>query len=171
VLARATPDVSPDELRDRIAENVPYVDVLTTRQFAIKTVKYWMLETGAGIMAIAIALVGLLVGSVIVSQSLYTMTNDHLPDYATLMAIGFSRWKLVAVVVVQSLLLGIVGLVIGSYICGRAAAVSQRTPLPLQLTPEVFGGVVVTLLGCCTLSSLMSIRSIFGINPVTVFRG
>src|SRR5262249_35320437 len=94
VLARASPYVSPEVLRDRIARSVPSVEVLTTREFAIKTMKYWMLETGAGIMAMVIAVVGLVVGSVVVSQSLYAMTNDHLPDYATLLAIGFSRWKL-----------------------------------------------------------------------------
>ena len=100
-------------------------------------------------MAIVTALSGMVVGSVVVSQSLYAMTNDHLPEYATLLAIGFSRWKLILVVVVQALALGIAGIVIGSYFFGRAAALSHPTPLPLELTPEIFGGVLGTLLACC----------------------
>ena len=171
VLARASPYVTAEQLRDRIAQSVPSVDVLTTREFAIRTMKYWMLETGAGIMAIVTAVLGMIVGAVVVSQSLYAMTNDHLPDYATLLAIGFSRWKLMAVVVVQALLLGMTGILIGSYFFGRAATLSQNTPLPLELTPEIFGGVLAALLGCCAVASLLSIRSIFRINPVSVFRG
>jgi putative ABC transport system permease protein len=171
VLARGDGSLSPAELRDRIAMVVPSDDVLTSREFAIRTMKYWMLETGAGIMAIVTATLGLLVGSVVVSQSLYAMTNDHLPNYATLLAIGFPRWKLMVVVVVQALLLGMTGIVIGSYGFGRAALVSQTTPLPLEMTPAVFAAVLAALLACCGSASLMSVRSIFKLDPVTVFRG
>jgi putative ABC transport system permease protein len=171
VLARGSGDLSCDELRDRIVRSVPSVDVLTKREFAIRTMKYWMLETGAGIMAITTAILGLIVGSVVVSQSLYAMTNDHLPNYATLLAIGFSRLKLMFVVVVQAQLLGMTGILIGSYLFGRAAVLSQPTPLPLEMTPEVFGGVLAALLLCCGAASLLSVRSVLRIDPVTVFRG
>ena len=170
ILARGNGECSPEELRDQIAHCVPSVEVLTTREFAIKTMKYWMLETGAGIMAIVTAALGLVVGSVVVSQSLYAMTNDHLPDYATLLAIGFSRGKLMVVVVVQALLLGMTGILIGSTLFGRAAELSRTTPLPLEMTPVVFGGVFGALLACCGAASLLSVRTIFGIDPVTVFR-
>lgn len=170
VLARAEHGITPAELRDAIASELPSNEVLTADQFARRTIAYWMLETGIGISVIATALLGLIVGAVIVSQALHAITNDHLPNYVTLLAIGFDRLQLVSVVMIQAGLLGMVGVVVGSAIFGQLAAVSRTTPIPVETTPLVFGGVMVALLGCCFSASILSVRSIFRLDPGTVFR-
>ena len=104
-----------------------------------------MLETGAGIMAIVTAVLGMIVGCGR-GQSVAIRDDERsLARLCDLLAIGFSRWKLMAVVVVQALSLGMTGILIGSYFFGRAASLSQTTPLPLELTPEIFGGVLAAL--------------------------
>ncbi len=129
-----------------------------------------MLETGLGITVITTAILGLVVGTVIISQTLYAITNDHLPNYATLLAIGFGPWQLVCVVFTQAVVLGMIGIALGSAIFGRVAEMSQTTPIPIETIPEVFAVIMAALLGSCIAASILSLRSIFRLDPVSVFR-
>lgn len=169
VIARCQPNTNPEQLRDSIAAAVPSVEVLTTQEFVERTLLYWLLDTGLGLTVIATATLGLIVGTVIISQALYAITNDHLPNYATLLAVGFGRWQLVVVVMVQAVFLGIIGIAVGSAIFGRLSSMSQATPIPIEMTPAVFGGVVAIFLASCLAASFLSLRSIFRLDPVSVF--
>jgi putative ABC transport system permease protein len=170
VLARCSPGTTPEQLRDSIAADIPSGQVLTSSQFTWKTMRYWMLETGLGITVITTAILGLVVGTVIISQTLYAITNDHLPNYATLLAIGFGRWQLVYVVFLQAVVLGMIGITIGSAIFGRVSELTRATPIPIETTPVVFGGIIAALLSSCIFASFLSLRSIFRLDPVSVFR-
>lgn len=170
VIARCHAGTNPQQLRDSIAAAVPSVEVLTTQQFVERTLSYWLFDTGLGLTVIATALLGLLVGTVIISQALYAITNDHLPNYATLLAVGFGRWQLVMIVMAQALLLGIIGIGIGSAVFGRMSILSQATPIPIEMTPLVFAGLVALFLVSCLGASFLSLRSIFRLDPVSVFR-
>jgi len=170
VLARCESGVTPEQLRDAISAELHSGQVLTSTEFVWKTIRYWMLETGLGITVITTAVLGLVIGTVIIGQTLYSITNDHLPNYATLLAIGFGRGQLVCIVLIQAIVLGVIGIVIGSTILGRVSALSQTTPIPIETRPDVLGGIVIVLLGSCVVASLLSVRSIFRIDPVSVFR-
>jgi putative ABC transport system permease protein len=170
VLARCAAGQEPKQVRDAVAGEVPHVEVLTTPQFAVRTMKYWMLETGLGITVVITAILGLAVGSVIISQTLFAITQDHLDNYATLLALGFGRAQLSGIVVFQSLILGIVGILLGSGLYVVAARLSAPTPIPLQTTPTIFACLAGLSLACCVMASFVSIRSLFRVDPVTVFR-
>ena len=124
---------SPDQLRDAIAASVPAVDVLTTSGFIRKTISYWLFETGLGLTIIVTAILGLVVGTVIISQALFAITNDHLPNYATLMAIGFKRWQLTAIVLIQATLLATIGIAIGNCAFGALPQSRRRRPYRSRL--------------------------------------
>jgi putative ABC transport system permease protein len=170
VLARCAPGQSPEQVRDAIAREVPHVEVLTTRQFAVRTMRYWLLETGLGITVAVTAVLGLAVGAVIISQTLFAITQDHLANYATLLALGFGRAQLCSVVLLQSLLLGAGGVLLGNLFYAVAARLSAPTPIPLETTPLIFSSLVCLSLLCCALASFVSVRALFRIDPVTVFR-
>ena len=170
VLARCEPDASPAAVRDAIAQEVPSVQVLTTGEFERKTILYWMLETGIGVTLILTAMLGMVVGTVIISQTLYAITNDHLPNYATLLAIGFGRAQLISLVLIQALALGTIGIVLGSFLFGQAAQLSQATPGPIETTPAIFGAIMAAFLASCITAAAFSLRSIFRIDPIQVFR-
>ena len=146
------------------------MEVLTSNEFSVRSAKYWMLETGIGITVVITAVLGLGVGIVITSQTLFAITQDHLPNYATLLALGFRRSSLIAIVLVQGLTLGVCGVIAGSALFFPAALVSARTPIPLETTPLVYAGLVLVSLASCVAASVMSVRSIFKIDPVSVFR-
>jgi putative ABC transport system permease protein len=170
VLARCAPGFTPEQVRDAIAREVPHVEVLTTRQFAVRTMKYWMLETGLGISIVVTAVLGLVVGAVIISQTLFAITQDHRGNYATLLALGFGRGQLGRIVLVQSLVLGAGGTWLGAAGYFLASGLSAPTPTPLQTTPLIFAGLVGLSLMSCVLASFVSVRSVFRVDPVTVFR-
>ncbi|MEQ8667667.1 MAG: FtsX-like permease family protein [Pirellulales bacterium] len=170
VLVRCEPGHPPEAVRDAINTSVPGIEALTTSEFSIRTIRYWMLETGIGITVVVTAVLGLVVGTVIVSQTLYAITNDHLSDYATLLAIGFSRFKLLVIIVIQATCLGAVGICLGSTLFGYASTLSAETSIPLETTPLIFAGVVATTLLSCVAASAVSIHSVFRIDPIVVFR-
>ena len=89
ILARPVPGLSPETLRDAIAASVPDIDVYTREQFAAKTQHYWMFTTGAGMALLIAACLGLVVGGVVVAQTLYATTMEgvghiraHLAEHA-----------------------------------------------------------------------------------------
>jgi putative ABC transport system permease protein len=170
VLARCAKGYTPEQARDAITRYVPNVEVLTAREFAVRTMKYWMLETGVGITVVVTAVLGLLVGAFIMSQTLIAITQEHIANYATLVALGFSRARLTVIVLIQSLVLGGGGIALGSLMFFLASRASATTPIPLETTPEVFAALVAISIASCVLASLASIRTIFRIDPVSVFR-
>jgi putative ABC transport system permease protein len=171
VLVRCAVGHAPEEVRDALAREVPHVEVVTTRQLAVRTMKYWLLQTGLGITIVLTAILGLVVGAVIISQTLFATTQQNLPHYATLLAIGFGRVQLAAVVLLQSLVLGLSGVGLGTALFFQAMWLSAETPIPLETTAPIFAGLVLAALACCVLASFVSVRSIFRIDPVSVFRG
>lgn len=171
VLARVEPGANIFEVRDRITKEVGNVEVLTTAEFAERSVKYWMLETGVGITVIITAFLGLLVGAVIMSQTLFAITQDHIGNYATLLALGFHHNTLRQIVLTQSLSLGGLGIILGSILFVFACNASARSPIPLETTPMVSFGLIVFSLLCCIGASWFSIRAVFKLDPVAVFQG
>jgi putative ABC transport system permease protein len=171
VLARIESNTDLIAVRDRIAAEVLDVEVLTTDKFAERSVKYWMLETGVGITVIITAVLGLLVGAVIMSQTLFAITQDHIANYATLLALGFHHKTLRQIVLAQSLSLGGLGIIVGLVLFVLACKASERSPIPLETTPLISLGLIVFSLLCCIGASWFSIRAIFKLDPVMVFHG
>lgn len=129
-----------------------------------------MLGTGIGVTVVLTAALGALVSAMVGSQTLFGITNDHLANYATLLAVGFSRWQLIACVLVQGLVLTGAGALLGSAAFFVASRASERTPLPLEMTWQVY----VAVLGVSTLANLagamLSVKAVLRVDPVAVFR-
>ena len=89
-----------------------------------------------------------------------------MAGYATLLALGYSRGELTCAVIVQAVLLGSSGLVLGSLAFWAASYSADRSQVPLAMTIPVAAGLAVTELVACLLSSIISIRYLFRIDPV-----
>ena len=81
--------------------------------FRQRSLDYWLFETGAGSALIAGALLGIIVGVVIVAQTLYASTKDHLNEFATLRALGASAGYIHRVILMQAILSAVIGYVLG----------------------------------------------------------
>jgi putative ABC transport system permease protein len=170
VLVRCAHGADIPAVQAEMRRRIPQVEVLTSREFAVRTVKYWMLGTGIGITVVVTAVLGLAVGAVITSQTLFATTQENLPHYATLLALGFRRRTLMAVVLTQSVAVGLVGAGLGSGLFFSASRASARTPIPLETTPVVYAALVAISVLTCVLASFISVRTIFNLDPVVVFR-
>jgi len=171
VLARVAPGMDPKVVAGAIAARVPAVEALTTSQFALRTTEYWMLRTGVGVTVILTALLGIVVGALVTGQTLYTITQDNLNNYGTLMALGFSRARLLTCELSQALILSSAGILLGGVSLAAACVGCTRTPVPLQMSPGVYALLVaVSVLGSLV-GAFFSIRAVLRIDPVTVFRG
>jgi putative ABC transport system permease protein len=171
VLVKCSPGYSPDSVKKQLQHEIPHVEILTRREFAVRSMQYWLMETGLGITVVITAILGLSVSAVVTSQTLFTVTQEYLRNYSTLSAVGFSRGQLFHCVFTQGLVLVFGGITIGSTLFLAAALASAKTPIPLEMLPEVYWGLVAVALfgGLC--GAFLSIRSIWRIDPAGVFRG
>lgn len=169
VLARCAPGADVRAVQREMRRQLPHVEVLTAREFAVRSSRYWMLETGIGITVVLTAALGLGVGAVIISQTLFAITNDHLVHYATLRALGFGRRSLITCILTQALGLGLAGVALGSALFFVAGHFTARTSIPLETTPLVFSSLVVVALGTSVIASWLALRTALRVDPVSVF--
>ncbi len=171
VLARAEPGVDAAALSRRINAQVPNVDAFTSEDFSGKTRAYWMLSTGAGAALALAAALGFIVGMVVVAQTLYATTMDHLGEFATLKAMGAPDGYIIRILMVQACLSAALGYGIGIAICLALVELRKYGDAALVLPWEVALAIFVLTLAMCMGASLISIRKIMRIDPAVVFRG
>jgi putative ABC transport system permease protein len=170
-LIRLQPGVDPEEARDRIAALLEDdVEVLTRQDFIDREIAYWNSTTPIGYVFTFGAIMGFVVGAIIVYQILYSDVADHLPEYATLKAMGYSNLFLSWVVVQQALILAILGFIPGvlasRWLYARAG---EATSLPIYLTQERAIMVLLLTIGMCALAGLIALRKVRSADPADVF--
>ncbi len=148
----------------------PDLDALPMERFAEMTERYWVISSGAGTALGFSALLGLVVGVVIVGQTLYALTREHLRELATLKALGGLDREIVGFVTWQAGFLAAVGGTAGLAQTVFVRAGIARVGLRLDLTPGVLlvglGAVVLM----CLLASVWSIRAVLKLEAAEVFR-
>ena len=170
LLVRARQGTNVDRLRSALQAALPSSDIWTSRGFSWQTRVYWLVTTGAGAALLIAAILGVIVGLVIVSQTLYSATVERIEEYATIRAMGGSNRYLKAIIVRQSLLSGTAGYLLGvtaalviAWLVDRSSAAPS---LPLWL---LFLLALVTL-AMCVGASLISIRKVLTVSAASVFR-
>jgi putative ABC transport system permease protein len=169
VLVRLRPGASAEAVRSDLLPKLRQAEVLTTAQFRRRTIGHWLFGTGAGSALIAGAALGVLVGAVVVGQSLYAGTREHLPEFATLRALGSSAGYIHRVILAQALLCAAIGSACGALVGLLVVYFSAETAMPVVLTPSLsllIGGI--TLLMCCG-GALSAIFKIVRLDPASVF--
>ena len=113
---------------------------------------------------------GFIVGCVIVYQILYSDVSDHLPEYATLMAMGYPLRELLSVVMREGLMLALVGYLPAS-IAGEALYVLIRssTQLPVGMSFERASLVFILILLMCLFSAAIAMKRLADADPAEIF--
>jgi putative ABC transport system permease protein len=142
----------------------------TSEEFSIRSRLHWLLKTKAGIALGCAALLGLLVGAVVTSQTLYAATVASLREYAVLRALGIPRWRMAATVMAQSLWVGLAGVVLAVpavFALARGAELlGAKVLLPWWIVTAAVGLTLVMAL----LSGLAALRSLRLVEPVALLR-
>jgi putative ABC transport system permease protein len=146
------------------------VVVLSRQQLEMLEENYWANSTGIGFIFSLGAVMGFFVGVVIVYQILHGDVSDHLPQYATLKAMGYGNGYLLTTLAQESLLLAFLG-----YVPGLLVAVflyektAQATSLPIFMTWERAVGTLVATIAMCTISAAIAARKLTSADPAEIF--
>jgi putative ABC transport system permease protein len=168
-LVQAEPGTDVVQLQKRLASRLSGIEVLTAAEFRDRSLQQWLFSTGAGVALIGGAILGLLVGTVIVAQTLYSSTKDHLNEFATLRALGSSAAYIHKVILAQAALSAVLGYVLGMAIALVVVAFSTYTALPILMTPALAIALFVLTLLMCAISALSAIVKVTKIDPAMVF--
>ena len=170
-LIRLSPGADPAAVRDALAARLPKdVLVMTKADFVAREKAYWSSATPIGYIFAFGAVMGFVVGAIIVYQILFADVTDHLKEYATLRAIGYPNRFVAGIVAQQAAILGLLGYLPGlaavAWLYGKAAAATQ---LPLHVTRERALAVLAMTLLMCAISALLALRKLRTIDPAEVF--
>lgn len=146
------------------------VTVLTKQGFIDFEQNYWKTGTSIGFIFTLGAAMGFVVGCVIVYQVLYSDVSDHLPEYATLMAMGYQLKTLLGVVVREGLLLALFGY-LPAYAAGQGLylLVRNATQLPVAMDFSRAFTVFSMILIMCMASAGLAMRRLVDADPAEIF--
>jgi putative ABC transport system permease protein len=168
-LVRVAPGADVESVRRRLKANLSDVDVLTAAEFRDRSRSFWLFGTGAGFALFAGALLGMIVGTVIVAQTLYSSTKDHINEFATLRAIGSSGIYIHKVIICQALISAVIGFCLAAVMGLLVVAATADTALPIVMTPTLTLLLFFLTLGMCVVSAITAILQVTRIDPVMVF--
>lgn len=170
-LIRLKPGVSADAMLEKLRGTLPAgVQVMTRAQYMKYEMNYWGTRTPIGFVFNLGTFVGFLVGAVIVYQILYTDVTDHLGEYATLKAMGYTDRYLCGVVMKEGLILALIGFIPGwIFSTGMGIMTRKITLLPAYMTWQRTLLVLLLTVVMCVGSGVLAMRKVRTADPADIF--
>jgi putative ABC transport system permease protein len=148
----------------------PELTAMARADFQKQTQDYWIVGSGIGGVLSFAAMLGLLVGVVVVGQTLYAMVRDHRRELATLKALGATRREIVGFVAWQAAFLALAGTAIGAALALGLQQMAAAGGLMIVLAPWVVVVGVGSVLAMCAAASLLGVRSVLKLEAAEVFK-
>jgi len=163
--------VDREAMRAVLAAYLPHdVEVLTKAAFMERERTYWATTTPIGFVFTFGAIMGMVVGLVIVYQILFADISDHLAEYATLKAMGYTNRYLFSVVFQEATILAVLGYIPGFLISLWLYHMAEAaTLLPLRMNLGLGLMVLGLTVGMCCASGAIALRKIRSADPADVF--
>lgn len=170
-LVKLKPGADPEVVRAALEAGLARDVVVLTKQGYIDREKdYWDGATPIGTVFRFGVIMGLFVGAIIVYQILYADISDHLAEYATLKAMGYTGRYLMAVVLMEALILAVAGFLPGTAVSAWAYRLTAaQTMLPMRLTTVTSAVVLGLTVVMCWTSALIAIRKLASADPAEIF--
>jgi putative ABC transport system permease protein len=170
-LIKVAPGADPAAVRDALRKWLPTdVAVMTKGQLVDQIKDYWATTQPVGFVFGLGTAVGFLIGVTICYQILYTDVMDHLPQFATLKAMGYSNRFLIGVTLQEGVYLGALGFLPGLAVAvGAYEAVHAFSRMLMFLTPGRIALVFVLTVLMCAFSGMLAIRRVIRADPAEVF--
>jgi putative ABC transport system permease protein len=171
-LIKVKPDADIQTVKANLQQLLPKneVLVLTLEEFAEREIVYWANSTAIGFIFSLGTAVGFIVGIVIVYQILYSDVSDHLPEYATLKAMGYGDGYLIKVLMQEALILAFLGFIPGFVASiGLYNLAASATLLPVFMTQERAITVLTLTIIMCGGSGIVAMRKLRTADPSDIF--
>lgn len=146
------------------------ISAFTSDEFSLRSRMHWLTKTKAGIALGYAAALGLLVGAVVTSQTLYAATVASIREFAVLRALGIPRWRMAVMVMWQSFWVGIIGIAVATPAIFGLASLADRLGVQVLLPGWLLGGAAGITLVMALLSGLFALRSLRLVEPAMLLR-
>ncbi|MHC5609727.1 MAG: ABC transporter permease DevC [Nostoc sp.] len=170
-LIRLKPGADANVVAQELRKYLPNeVNVLTKQEFIDFERNYWANSTAIGFIFTLGTVMGFIVGTVIVYQILYTEVADHLAEYATLKAIGYTQNYLLTVILQEALLLAVLGYfpgIVFSLFMYKSAR--DATLLPVFMSFDRAVMVLILTMMMCIISGAIAVRKLRSADPADIF--
>ena len=171
ILVKLAPDADATAVAAELRRRLPHNDVYTKAAWAKRSRNYWVASTGIGLNMYLTVFLGCLVGVVVVTQTLYTSTMEHIKEFGTVKAIGGSNADIYRILGAQAVIAAVIGFIAGRLMAFALAPAMEKIRLKLIISHEFAAIVFVGTLVLCLVAALVSFRKVAKIDPALVFRG
>jgi putative ABC transport system permease protein len=170
VLVKTAAGADVQAVASAIRRVAPYNDVYTRSEWAARSRRYWVVSTGLGMNMGVTVFLGVLVGIVVVAQTLYTSAVEHVKEFGTVKAIGGSDWDIYRILGEQAAIAAVVGFALGAGLSYALRPVMARLYLNVLVSPGFAAAVFAGTVAMCLGAAVFSFRRVAGIDPALVFR-
>jgi putative ABC transport system permease protein len=171
VIVRLEPGADAAAVKREIRRRLPYNDVYGQDEWAARSRGYWIESTGLGLTLFLTVTLGALVGVVIVAQTLYSSTSEHLVDFGTVKSLGGGNLTVYAIVAEQALYASALGYGLALALAYGLAPVLHRFDMKMIVSPTLAGLVFVGTQALCVAAASLSFHKVASLDPAIVFRG
>lgn len=170
ILVKLAPGADVEAVRTEIKRRLPFNDVYTKAEWAKRSRSYWIDSTGLGLNMYITVFLGCLVGIVVVAQTLYTSTMEHIREFGTVKAIGGGNADIYLILAKQATIAAVAGFGLGALQAFALRPVMAKIDLKLIIPTPFYFWVFAGSLALCLGSALISFRKVASIDPALVFR-
>ncbi|HET8773481.1 MAG TPA: ABC transporter permease, partial [Thermoanaerobaculia bacterium] len=157
-LVKLAPGADAEAVRAEIRRRLPYNDVFMKREWAERSRKYWIESTGLGLNMYITVFLGCLVGIVVVAQTLYTSTMEHIREFGTVKAIGGGNGDIYRILGKQATIAAIAGFALGALQAFALRPVMAKIDLKLIIPTELYAMVLIGAVALCLSAAVISFR-------------
>lgn len=165
------PEADVDEVRTFLEQTLDKdVFVMTRDQFRAEEIRFWDKSTPIGTVFLAGKIIGFIVGMVICYQVIYSDIADHMAEFATLKAMGYTTRYFIVLILTEAVLLAVVGFIPGTAVStGLYSWLSGRTGLLMVMTLHGVLFVLVATIVMCVASGMLAVRKLLAADPANLF--
>jgi putative ABC transport system permease protein len=144
--------------------------VFTRKELTDFEVNYWVNNTSTGIIFGFGVVVAVIVGIVILYQTLSAQIGRQLPQYATLKAMGYTNRQLGGIIVTIATIMSTAGYLPAVLISILIYWIIQKfTPLPIEMSAARMVAVLATTWGMSVMSAVLALRILRRADPADLF--
>lgn len=169
VLVSVADGAAVADVKARI-DALPHLAAYTRAEMSSRTRMYWSERTGVGAGFFTTAVLGIIVGFVVVGQILYSGTLQYIREYGTLKAMGARNSAVVRVILAQALISAALGFVAGAPLAMGMRAAMKAANLTVALSPALYAATAAITVAMCSLAALLSIVKVLRLDPAAVFK-
>ena len=170
-VVRCTEDADKPAVCQALQQTLgPDVIVRTREQFIEDEIAFWDNNTPIGVIFKVGVIMGFIVGVLICYQVLFNDISDHMPEFATLMAMGYPSRYFISIVVREAIYLALLGFIPGVIISWILfQLISLATGLTMTLTFSEAGLILLFTVLMCVFSALLAVRKLLAADPASLF--